>query len=504
MGDRAGASDSGSGGASGSGGSGAAAPQQAPLPGPTQCFGPDVARRLLERASQSVEEALPNEPELLLELRARLGPHCSEARLAQALRAHKRLHWSVNSYLRGALSSPRAGEGEDFEPKRPSTASAAGVAPAAAAAAAAAAARPTGAPAAAAAAALSAAGGAADAPGAPPAQGRGGDEAAEAAPPPPSLAAALPGPLLEDVLRRLGSARSVCRAACACRALNRAAAADGVWRPLFLAEWDGAVFPTRAAGGAPTFGDDGPAAGACAASGGGGGGGGDGGGGGGGGRPEGPSAMPAPAAAARPGPAPAGMGPGVAGEEGLAAGGPPTPPPQPPPHPQPQLQLPAPRPRPPRDPRAAAAAAAGGWRALHRRQRGYEGRRACPRCGEGRVVPILYGYPTPELLAGMRSGRLVLGGDHLIESAHIWACRGGAGCCFRSWPWRGVRRWEEDERRGRGGAGAAAAAAAAAAAQQQQQQQEQQQQQQGQQQQQEGQDPQAWQRAPVLPYTFEL
>ena len=46
----------------------------------------------------------------------------------------------------------------------------------------------------------------------------------------------------------------------------------------------------------------------------------------------------------------------------------------------------------------------------------------CPRCGEGTLRPIIYGYPRPKLLKARSRGLCVLGGDQLIPSAPCWAC----------------------------------------------------------------------------------
>lgn len=62
---------------------------------------------------------------------------------------------------------------------------------------------------------------------------------------------------------------------------------------------------------------------------------------------------------------------------------------------------------------------------LYRGQLGYTRDMRCPRCGRARgIVPILYGFPSPPLLALMRERLLILGGDHLIEDCHVWGCTG--------------------------------------------------------------------------------
>jgi hypothetical protein len=265
-----------------------------PMTSTGACFGPDVARRLLARASEPLEvrrppptaaaaaqgsrpaprplpactpsndtpalpqpaqphprpqpppQAIPNEPALLQELRLRLGPHADEARLLQALRAQKRVSWALNTYLRAALSEPRRADGrEDFEPRAPRPgrgppgpegpagggrqgrgAGGGGGGEAAAAG--------SGSPEAPEAAKLAAASSpqalAPAAPAAAPPAGSGEAAAAAAALPPPSLAAALPGPLLEEVLRHLGY-RDVAAAACTCKALSKVCCREGASLP---------------------------------------------------------------------------------------------------------------------------------------------------------------------------------------------------------------------------------------------------------------------------------
>lgn len=57
----------------------------------------------------------------------------------------------------------------------------------------------------------------------------------------------------------------------------------------------------------------------------------------------------------------------------------------------------------------------------------------CPRC-LGALVPLVYGFPSPVLLAGMRAQRLILGGDHLIDNCHVWACV-SCNSSFRHYPY---------------------------------------------------------------------
>lgn len=62
-----------------------------------------------------------------------------------------------------------------------------------------------------------------------------------------------------------------------------------------------------------------------------------------------------------------------------------------------------------------AAAPAGTWRQQYKLQHSYAAVRKCPKCGAAAVVPIVYGFPSAPLLAGMAQKRLLLGGDHLID-----------------------------------------------------------------------------------------
>jgi len=70
--------------------------------------------------------------------------------------------------------------------------------------------------------------------------------------------------------------------------------------------------------------------------------------------------------------------------------------------------------------------------------------RSCPKCGSDRVLPIVYGFPSHVLLQGMHAHRLVLGGDHLLDSAHVWACS-GCRSCFRYFPFGDVQLWVQDD-----------------------------------------------------------
>jgi hypothetical protein len=136
----------------------------------------------------------------------------------------------------------------------------------------------------------------------------------------------------------------------------------------------------------------------------------------------------------------------------------------------------------PRTPQPTAAeqqqlplvAPCGSWQHQFKQQYSYQVLRLCPNCGSSNIIPIVYGFPSAGLLSGMGAKRLVLGGDHLIESCHTWTC-GGCRSCFRSYPYVNVQLWLADDAAqqrqeharagaGRGGWGGAGGGAAGAAA----------------------------------------
>mmetsp|Transcript_13971 Transcript_13971/g.37273 ORF Transcript_13971/g.37273 Transcript_13971/m.37273 type:complete len:633 (-) Transcript_13971:249-2147(-) len=83
------------------------------------------------------------------------------------------------------------------------------------------------------------------------------------------------------------------------------------------------------------------------------------------------------------------------------------------------------------------------WIQAYKEQASYAAHSRCPLCGAGRVVPIVYGYPSSKLLEGMRLFQLILGGDHLIEDCHCWACC-GCNASFRSYPYENTHLWQQD------------------------------------------------------------
>jgi len=48
---------------------------------------------------------------------------------------------------------------------------------------------------------------------------------------------------------------------------------------------------------------------------------------------------------------------------------------------------------------------------------------SCPACGSGDVVPIVYGFPSGELLRESEEGKVVLGGCCVTGEDPQWCCR---------------------------------------------------------------------------------
>jgi ribosomal protein L37AE/L43A len=46
----------------------------------------------------------------------------------------------------------------------------------------------------------------------------------------------------------------------------------------------------------------------------------------------------------------------------------------------------------------------------------------CPKCGSTNVVPICYGFPTPEALKEQKQGKIVLGGCCIDRDIPKWHC----------------------------------------------------------------------------------
>jgi hypothetical protein len=55
--------------------------------------------------------------------------------------------------------------------------------------------------------------------------------------------------------------------------------------------------------------------------------------------------------------------------------------------------------------------------------------RPCPRCGQPTGIPIVYGYPGPEMLEASEAGQIELGGCICTFDQPQWACR----ACHHRW-----------------------------------------------------------------------
>mmetsp|Transcript_20757 Transcript_20757/g.25173 ORF Transcript_20757/g.25173 Transcript_20757/m.25173 type:complete len:267 (+) Transcript_20757:168-968(+) len=69
------------------------------------------------------------------------------------------------------------------------------------------------------------------------------------------------------------------------------------------------------------------------------------------------------------------------------------------------------------------------WRKTFRRFFKFMSTLCCPesscisnKSGTDVVVPIVYGFPSRELVEAMRASRLILGDDHIIEGRSVWYC----------------------------------------------------------------------------------
>ena len=57
----------------------------------------------------------------------------------------------------------------------------------------------------------------------------------------------------------------------------------------------------------------------------------------------------------------------------------------------------------------------------------------CPECHAARVTPIVYGFPSPQLVTALKKQKVLLGGDYLVEGDPSWACR-ACQSRWRAWP----------------------------------------------------------------------
>jgi hypothetical protein len=87
------------------------------------------------------------------------------------------------------------------------------------------------------------------------------------------------------------------------------------------------------------------------------------------------------------------------------------------------------------------------WRDEYRARHARDANMTCPECLTGKVTPIVYGFPSPSLVAAMRDGVVLLGGDYLVEGDPNWACK-ACQSKWRAWPfsWPDESLASSDER----------------------------------------------------------
>lgn len=72
----------------------------------------------------------------------------------------------------------------------------------------------------------------------------------------------------------------------------------------------------------------------------------------------------------------------------------------------------------------------------HNTCRGLERRRHCFHCLENeKVVPVVYGFPSNELVTLQKAGKIRMFGDYLLEGAATWTCL-GCSAEYLGYPWR--------------------------------------------------------------------
>ena len=80
------------------------------------------------------------------------------------------------------------------------------------------------------------------------------------------------------------------------------------------------------------------------------------------------------------------------------------------------------------------------WRAAYSIRSVALGGMRCPACSaspsaaSSPLIPIVFGYPSPPLVSLQRAGRVLLGGDYLLDRDPTWCCA-ACGLQWRNWPW---------------------------------------------------------------------
>lgn len=73
------------------------------------------------------------------------------------------------------------------------------------------------------------------------------------------------------------------------------------------------------------------------------------------------------------------------------------------------------------------------WKDEYRQRHERERKMTCPECHAARVTPIVYGFPSPQLVTALKKQKVLLGGDYLVEGDPSWACR-ACQSRWRAWP----------------------------------------------------------------------
>ena len=71
---------------------------------------------------------------------------------------------------------------------------------------------------------------------------------------------------------------------------------------------------------------------------------------------------------------------------------------------------------------------------VEREAREAEVRQECVACRQAKCIPIIYGFPSPELVKAMGRGELELGGDYILPASPVWLCK-RCNAQFRRYPW---------------------------------------------------------------------
>jgi hypothetical protein len=74
------------------------------------------------------------------------------------------------------------------------------------------------------------------------------------------------------------------------------------------------------------------------------------------------------------------------------------------------------------------------WRSAYSVRSVALGAMRCPSCSASPLIPIVFGYPSSPLVSLQRAGRVLLGGDYLLDRDPTWCCA-QCGLQWRTWPW---------------------------------------------------------------------